>query len=558
MRRIFLNKFNLLPGDEVNPPVVPPPPAGGVPVYHRTVTGHYNELDCPAAGGANEALGRNCPGYAPGSRRENIPDPFLVAQKLLARRPSGPNKDFFKPAGAQLNILAAAWIQAMVHDWVDHTEADPTELSGGAAHGCPMNKFKFKKTGATASTNNHQAYRNPRTHWWDVSFVYGSDEETHGRTRTFKGGKILAGSDGVMNHTPEGNIASGDNKNSWVGVSLLQALFSMEHNSIADEIAAAHPTWNDEEIFRKARLGVSAIVAKVHTIDWTVELLKNPILRTAMRANWYGIIGKFLKENTFLGKAGNTLITGLANLKEPNNHGTPYKLTEEFAAVYRLHPMLPDSMELPGETVQMEDLVAVEGENTLRRIGAGPFWEAAVRDPCGALVLFNYPNFFRTLAPTDNAGTPDTTAPVDMAVLDIHRDRARGIPRFNDMRRALNMNPIKKWSDLTKDKEYQEALQEVYGDDVELLDVLVGNLAEDKIDGFAISETSFHIFIVMASRRLEADRFFTKDFTPEVYSQEAFDRVTNTEGMRDLLVRHFPDIAKQVPKTQSAFKPWGA
>ncbi|CAN0215929.1 unnamed protein product, partial [Ectocarpus fasciculatus] len=182
---------------------------------------------------------------------------------------------------------------------------------------------------------------------------------------------------------------------------------------------------------------------------------------------------------------------------------------------------------------------------------------AAVRDPCGALVLFNYPNFFRTLAPTDNAGTPEPDAPVDLAVLDIHRDRARGIPRFNDMRRALNMNPIKKWSDLTKDREYQEALQEVYGDDVELCDVLVGNLAEDKIDGFAISETSFHIFIVMASRRLEADRFFTKDFTPEVYSQEAFDRVTKTEGMRDLLVRHFPDIANQVPRTQSAFKPWG-
>ena len=32
----------------------------------------------------------------------------------------------------------------------------------------------------------------------------------------------------------------------------------------------------------------------------------------------------------------------------------------------------------------------------------------------------------------------------------------------------------------------QAALQEVYGDDVELCDTLVGNLAEDKIDGFAI------------------------------------------------------------------------
>lgn len=35
---------------------------------------------------------------------------------------------------------------------------------------------------------------------------------------------------------------------------------------------------------------------------------------------------------------------------------------------------------------------------------------------------------------------------------------AIGVPRYNDMRRALNMNPIKKWSDLTKDAEYQVCL----------------------------------------------------------------------------------------------------
>lgn len=100
--------------DEVTPPGVPPPPDGETPVYHRTVTGHYNELACPAAGAAGQSFGRNCPGYPPGSRRENTPDPWLVSQKLLARRPSGPNNAYFKPAGDQLNILAAAWIQAMV------------------------------------------------------------------------------------------------------------------------------------------------------------------------------------------------------------------------------------------------------------------------------------------------------------------------------------------------------------------------------------------------------------------------------------------------------------
>lgn len=46
---------------------------------------------------------------------------------------------------------------------------------------------------------------------------------------------------------------------------------------------------------------------------------------------------------------------------------------------YRLYVAIVEKqMELPGETVQMEDLVAVEGENTLRRIGAGPFWEVRI------------------------------------------------------------------------------------------------------------------------------------------------------------------------------------
>ena len=45
-------------------------------------------------------------------------------------------------------------------------------------------------------------------------------------------------------------------------------------------------------------------------------------------------------------------------------------------------------MELPGETVEMEKLVSVEGENTLRRIGAGPFWEVhSCYILCGFMIL---------------------------------------------------------------------------------------------------------------------------------------------------------------------------
>jgi alpha-dioxygenase len=82
----------------------------------------------------------------------------------------------------------------------------------------------------------------------------------------------------------------------------------------------------------------------------------------------------------------------------------------------------------------------------------------------------------------------------------VYRDRENKVARYNQFRRGVLMIPISKWEDLTDDKETIKVLEEVYGDDVEELDLLVGLMAEKKIKGFAISETAFAIFIVMATR----------------------------------------------------------
>ncbi|KAG5089690.1 hypothetical protein JHK86_002302 [Glycine max] len=66
--------------------------------------------------------------------------------------------------------------------------------------------------------------------------------------------------------------------------------------------------------------------------------------------------------------------------------------------------------------------------------------------------------------------------------------------------RALLLIPISKWKDLKDDKEAIQVLEEVYDDDVEELEVLVGLMAEKKIKGFAISETTYVIFQLMATR----------------------------------------------------------
>ena len=70
---------------------------------------------------------------------------------------------------------------------------------------------------------------------------------------------------------------------------------------------------------------------------------------------------------------------------------------------------------------------------------------------------------------------------------------------------------------------------------------MIGMYAERKPKGFGFSDTAFRIFILMASRRLESDRFFTRDYRPEVYTREGIDWV-ESNSMRTLLLRHFPAL----------------
>jgi alpha-dioxygenase len=58
----------------------------------------------------------------------------------------------------------------------------------------------------------------------------------------------------------------------------------------------------------------------------------------------YGLLGKRFKD-TF-GVTPVPLLSGLVGMKEPNNHGVPYAMTEEFTSVYRMHPLLPDKIDI--------------------------------------------------------------------------------------------------------------------------------------------------------------------------------------------------------------------
>ncbi|ONI09302.1 hypothetical protein PRUPE_5G230200 [Prunus persica] len=531
---------------------------------YRTADGTCNHPHDHLVGSQGTCFGRNMPpSTSPYGLLE--PHPAIVASKLLARKK-------FVDNGKQFNMIACSWIQFMIHDWVDHLEdTEQVEIKAPEeiATGCPLKSFKFYKTKKvpTASTSSDSDCLNARTPWWDGSVIYGNNMEGMQRVRTFKDGKLKISGDGLLEHDENGIPISGDVRNCWAGFSLLQALFAKEHNAACDMLKVHYPDLDDEKLYRHARLVTSAVIAKIHTIDWTVELLKTDTLLAGMRINWYGFLGKRFKD--LHGHILGPILNGLVGLKKPRDHGVPYSLTEEFVSVYRMHALLPDKLILRDiestasedkcppilEEVLMRDMAGKEGERRLSTIGMEQMLVSMGHQACGAITLWNYPSWMRNLIAHDVNGE-DRADPVDMAALEIYRDRERGVARYNEFRRNLLMIPINKWEDLTDDKEVVEALKEVYGDDVEKLDLQVGLHAEKKIKGFAISETAFFIFLLIASRRLEADRFFTTNFNSKTYTEKGLEWVNKTETLKDVIDRHFPEMTRRWMKCSSAFSVW--
>jgi hypothetical protein len=139
--------------------------------------------------------------------------------------------------------------------------------------------------------------------------------------------------------------------------------------------------------------------------------------------------------------------------------------------------------------------------------------------------------------------------------VDILRDRERGVPRYNRFRQQLRKAPLKSIDELTDNATERQQIKQVYNNDVEQVDLMTGLYAEPLPKGFGFSDTAFRIFVLMASRRLKSDRFFTDDYGPGLYTDLGVDYVKKN-SMLTVLQRHYPRLARALGDVTNAFKPW--
>ena len=110
---------------------------------------------------------------------------------------------------------------------------------------------------------------NKITHFVDASMIYGSDEETATKLRTFRGGLLKTSGTGkgdlpFSNKTDARGdflFMAGDTRvNEHTGLVVIHTLFLREHNRLAKQLSLINPCWNDEKLYQEARKIMGAII----------------------------------------------------------------------------------------------------------------------------------------------------------------------------------------------------------------------------------------------------------------------------------------------------------
>jgi hypothetical protein len=557
---------------ETAPEPDPPQPSGDYR-NRRTADGSYNDLAHPRMGMAGARFGRNVPlahGFPEAMPQLMEPNPREISNRLLKR-------ETFQPV-PHLNVLVPAWLQCMVHDWLSHGENErgpvfDVPLPDGDDWPDPrMTILKTLPDGVRAGdAGRPPAYTNVETAWWDGSQVYGSDLKRQLRVRTnadtgqlLPDGKLWLTGDGLLPVEREAKIEglelAGVNGNWWVGLSVIQTLMAREHNAIVDRLKIDYPAADGEWLFQTARLALSALMAKIHTTEWTPALMGSAIGQFVMRGNWWGVMGEHHARGYGRYGSGEVLFGVMGS--PTDHHAAPYSMTEDFTACYRMHPLIPDEFSFR-RAVDDEELLSTDLLGVFRGMVSKLYQQVPFNDVLyslgtshpGALALHNYPESLRRMPPKRESDVWS-----DLAATDILRDRERGVPRYCAFRRHLGMSAPRTFAQLTDDKQWQRELEDMYGD-VEKVDLLVGTLAESKCKrngtpvGFGFSDTVFRVFIVMASRRLKSDRFYTSDFNERVYTPAGFGWVRDN-SMRTVLERHAPELTPHFADARNVFFPW--
>ena len=419
----------------------------------RAIDGTGNSLADPTANAIDTAFIRiGEPVFADADRGlVDGPNPRLISNVVVGEGDAAQEN----PQG--LSGMIYAWGQFIDHDinltadsrtgtpiYVTIPPGDPTFPAGGII---PM-------TRAAVDANGQPV--NAVTGWLDASMVYGSTAALAATLRAPDGHMLTSAGDnlpvGPIDPTGEstsggggvlGHLAGDQRADENPSLTALQTLFVREHNFQVDRLHAADPCLDGDTLYQSARAIVTAEIANITYSEFLPHLLGDrapgawqgydPTIDPRMAIEFAGAAYRF-------------------------GHSTVSPRTEKLDEYGEPH----GESDLRDAFFQSPDLFAADGgaDGMLRHLSAD------LAQAMDARLVPDLRNFLF-----------DPPVAIDLAAINIQRGRDLGLPRLNEMREALHLDPYHDFGEITDDAGTVAALREAFGS-VDMIDLWTGGLSE--------------------------------------------------------------------------------
>lgn len=419
--------------------------------------------------------------------------------RAISNAISQQNGDVPEPMG--LTNMIWAWGQFLDHDV---TLNDDTPETAGLVRTIPIplndpvlnpsNVISLRESefeeGTGTSPSNPRKLPNDITHWVDGSNVYGSGEQQASELRTFVGGSLRISEGNLLPldiaETGRLEFSAGDtraNENSVL--SSMHTLFVREHNRLAGELAEAHPNWNDEQIYQRARQINIAQIQNITFNEYLPTLLGDdlPTYRgydSSINPN----VERVFSVAAF--RLGHTQLSSV--IPQLGTDGTPSG-----------GDLLLRDIFFPGV-----DLLQREGIDGILRGVASSSSQRVDNQVIEDVRSFLF-------------GEGSNSPARDLVAINIERGRLNGLADYNTVRQSYGLSRINSFADITSNPELQASLEQLYGS-VNNIDAFVGILAEDLEPGSSVGKTVGAILEEQFLRLRDGDRFY---FENTLLPQEA-------------------------------------
>ncbi|WP_417204919.1 peroxidase family protein [Antarctobacter sp.] len=295
----------------------------------------------------------------------------------------------------------------------------------------------------------------------------------------------------------------GDRVNSVPQVSMMNTLFLREHNRLAREIGARHPTWDDSRVFETARNVVIVQFIKIvvedyinHIAPFAVHLMADPSV--CWNASWN-------KSNW---------------------------ITTEFSLLYRWHALIPDAITWGGTAWPMGKTYFLNNLPLLQTGLKRGFEDMSAQ----------------TAARLGPRNTNDHL--LDIEWNSTRQGRICELASYNAYRTYLGQAPAKRFDEISSDPVVAAQLERAYGD-IDKVDFFVGIFCEDRVPGSPLPRTilsfvALDAFSQALPNPLLSEHVFAPppgfDDTPEMehpaFTRYGWEQIVACGSLRDIIARN--------------------